>query len=333
MHYSKEELDAIKNLDFIQIAEMMGYTFKKHGKSCECKDITGLVVFPHTHSYYNFYTGEHGSIIDFVMNELNLTFPEACANLYEYIDGKKIQEKPAEEVQFSYKRKELKGDLVMPEPNENDRRAFAYLTKTRGIDAAIINKLMKKGKIYEEKSHHNIVFVGTDKDGNCKHGFIRGSIPDKQFRGDIENSDKDYGFSVPGKINHLVVFEAPIDLLSYLTFHPDTNAHLLALGMLSDSPIYKYMEEHPEVNMVSLLLDNDTKGKKAAERFKETLHDRKIGILEDPLEQVMVKWNVKDVNEALIFAKKELQRRKNQAKDVKQNAAVKEKPQILKAAR
>jgi hypothetical protein len=53
--------------------------------------------------------------------------------------------------------------FTLPERSDNNRRVFSYLC-SRGIDPEIINHCIRHGKLYEERDHHNAVFVGFDGD-------------------------------------------------------------------------------------------------------------------------------------------------------------------------
>ena len=82
---------------------------------------------------------------------------------------------------------------------------------------------MNSGLLYEDAEHHNCVFVGKDHAGQAKYAGLRGTYDrdGKGFRGDVTGSDKNVGFAIPHDptSNQVRVFEAPIDLMSYLSLH------------------------------------------------------------------------------------------------------------------
>ncbi|MEA4934700.1 MAG: toprim domain-containing protein, partial [Lawsonibacter sp.] len=73
----------------------------------------------------------------------------------------------------------------------------------------------------------------------------------------------------------LFVFEAPIDLLSYISLHPQNwkNASYVALNGVSEQPVLKLLELYPQLQRVTLCLDNDEAGRKAASRIHKTLKE------------------------------------------------------------
>ena len=58
----------------------------------------------------------------------------------------------------------------------------------------------------------------------------------KPFKCDVTGNDKNYGFNVVNENStELVVFEAAIDLMSYVDIFADYESNKLALGMLADA--------------------------------------------------------------------------------------------------
>ena len=49
-----------------------------------------------------------------------------------------------------------------PVPNANMHRVFAYLLKTRGLDADVVSYFARRKLLYEDAAHHNAVFIGTE---------------------------------------------------------------------------------------------------------------------------------------------------------------------------
>ena len=66
---------------------------------------------------------------------------------------------PSKAVVHEEKTKEFK----LPEANSNMHRVFAYLIKQRFINPEIISFFAKQHTLYEDKQHHNAVFVGLDE--------------------------------------------------------------------------------------------------------------------------------------------------------------------------
>ncbi len=168
--------------------------------------------------------------------------------------------------------KEEKIEFILPAPSADNRRVYAYLKK-RGIAHQVIGAFLDSGLLYEDAEHHNCVFVGKDKTGKAVFAYKRGTY-DKDgsgFKGDVPGSDKAVAFPLfcdPEK-DSVHVFEAPIDLMSYMTLHRDMTSNAVALCCLHDGALETYLTDNPHIKSIVLCLDADKWGKAAAERISE----------------------------------------------------------------
>ena len=101
------------------------------------------------------------------------------------------------------------------------------------------------GDIYEEAAHHNAVFVGRDEDGAPRYAHQRGTAG--SFRLDVKGSDKAFNFCYRGEGERLFVFEAPIDLLSFLClFKKDWQKQsYLSLGGVGEKALLRFLSDRP----------------------------------------------------------------------------------------
>jgi len=185
---------------------------------------------------------------------------------------------------------EAPGAFVLPERNDNNRRAFAYLC-SRGIDPEIINHCIKHGKLYEERKYHNAVFVGFDgHQPRC--ASIRSTLSDSTFLRDAEGSDKQFSFSFTASDNNgaLVVTESAIDLLSYLALIKRERHDWRMVNGVSLSGVYKprentptvpaalaqYLKGRPYIRRIALCLDSDEAGREAAQGIITALPELEV---------------------------------------------------------
>lgn len=163
--------------------------------------------------------------------------------------------------------------LEIPPAHSNMRRAFAYLCQTRGIAPEVVSAFAHARLLYESADHHNAVFVGRDEHGEIRHLHARGTLTGSHFRQTLPGSEKEYSFHWPGTSGKLYAFEAPIDMLSYISFHPEEwqNHTYVALCGVSAAPIHRLLETHPQIEEVTLCLDNDEAGHNAARRIAAEL--------------------------------------------------------------
>ena len=154
------------------------------------------------------------------------------------------------------------------------KRVYAYLLQKRHISREILSYFAKAGTLYESSEHHNIVFAGLDKEGKIRHIHIKGTCSDgRNFRLNEEGSDSSYGFGYRGGGNRLYVFEAPIDLLSFLTLYPhkwQENSYITLNGV-SEHAMLQALKDNTKLDTVILCLDHDAAGIEACGRLAEIL--------------------------------------------------------------
>ncbi|GFI31787.1 hypothetical protein IMSAGC013_03185 [Lachnospiraceae bacterium] len=197
---------------------------------------------------------------------------------------------------------EKKKPFVLPARAKNNDYLYSYLTGDRALDRHTVDYFVSCGLIYEERSHHNIVFKGNDVQGKTRFASMRGVFDreGKPFKCDVAGNDKNYGFNIwYGKSDEVMVFEAPIDLMSYVEIRGDYETNKVALGMLSDAPLATFLEEHPKVRKISFCLDNDGPGRKAADALMEKYYG-----LDYEVEDCPPPKPFKDYNQWLQEAKK-----------------------------
>ena len=177
---------------------------------------------------------------------------------------------PSKAVVHEEKTKEFK----LPEANSNMHRVFAYLIKQRFINPEIISFFAKQHTLYEDKQHHNAVFVGLDENGVPRQASKRSTNSfGKTFRITCEGSDTRYSFSHFGKLEKLFVFEAPIDMLSYLTLHPENwqQHSYIAMNGVYENAVLTALKNHSNINEIVLCVDNDEGGIEAVDRLRDIL--------------------------------------------------------------
>ncbi|MCU6706906.1 DNA primase (bacterial type) [uncultured Ruminococcus sp.] len=172
--------------------------------------------------------------------------------------------------------KEEKKEFKLPEVNANMHRVYAYLIKQRFIAPDIISYFAKQHTLYEDKEHHNAVFVGVDENGVPRQASKRStSTFGNAFRITCEGSDTKYSFSHFGKSSRLYVFEAPIDMMSFLTLYPkDWQQHsYIAMNGVYENAVLTTLKNHSNLTEIVLCVDNDEGGIEAVDRLRDILNE------------------------------------------------------------
>ena len=262
--FSNEEIEQANCADIKSLLERNGETLKRSGSEWEWK-CQGKKITVRANKWFDQYERIGGGAIRFVMNFYGVSFQEAVLQLLDRrVAPQIIVEIPQEKKPF-----------LLPEPYENMRRVFAYLTQHRQINRDIISHFAKIGLLYEEANHHNAVFVGKDESEQPRHAHKVGTYTkgEQHYRGNVPSSDPKYSFHYIGTSDKLYIFEAPIDMLSYITLHPQHwQAHnYVALCSVADIAAKHLLETYHHIGRAVVCTDHDKAGAAAYERMRDSL--------------------------------------------------------------
>jgi len=279
MQYTKEQIARANQTDLVSFLNARGEQLVKSGREYRWKKHDSVTVSGNR--WYRHSQNKGGYPVDFVMEFYHATFPEAVKMLIDE-EGEGRQKSclaPSP-------------DFRLPEKSETNETVIKYLTEIRRLEKDLVEEWIAGGNIYEEKKHHNVVFVGRDADGIPRYAHCRGTGGIK-YRGDVAGSDKSYGFCHRGEDNQLFVFEAAIDLLSFIQLFPKDwkKRSYLSLGGVSSVALMTFLSERPQITSVFLCLDNDHAGNEACEKL--------AGEIPDGYRVIRLKPARKDWNEIL----------------------------------
>ena len=288
--YTKEQIKLAKNVDLVTLIKSQGDVIIKSGSDYLWREGSEKVNIRGNLWYYH-YENVGGDALDFVMKFFYMNLTDAVAFLLEFGMSNLIY--PEEHL-------EIKKKFYIPQANDSMRRIFAYLVNDRCLDSNIVYAFVYRKLIYESATHHNVVFVGYDKNSNIRHIHMRGSTTNNRFKSSTQGSDLRYCFHWNGTSDKLYLFEAPIDLLSYITLQNDCNWKdhtYVASCSVCDRALLQALKDNPQIKKIVLCFDNDDKGKLAMQKIERKLFTLGYTIDFDiPM--------LKDWNEDLIYKKK-----------------------------
>ena len=279
MTYTQAQIDKANAVDLEKFLRAQGETLVRSGKEYRWKAHDSLTVCGN--KWFRHSQSKGGLPVDFVMEFYGKSFPEAVQMLTGEPGEAQPEADPAPSPAFR-----------LPLRNVTNANILNYLTQERKLSPSLVNFFIAAGDIYEDASHHNVVFVGRDADGHPRYASSRG-IREK-FRQDAAGAEKAFGFAHRGTDKQLLVFEAPIDLLSFIELFPKNwqQHNYLSLGGVSGKALRQFLSERPDVERVFLCLDADKAGEDACKRL--------AGLLPDTVSVTRIQPCMKDWNDVLV---------------------------------
>lgn len=265
IHFTEEQKQRAAAVDLEEFLRCRGERLLTSGREKRLASDHSITI--RGNEWYDHAEEHGGHAVSFVQKFYGLSYPDAVTMLLSGEMGTDYPTAREREV-------ETPRPFALPPANKDMRRVYAYLTKHRSIDRNVITHFAREKLLYEDARYHNAVFVGTDENGIPRHAHKRSvNSYGKVFRLNVEGSDPRYSFHHIGTDGSLYVFEAPIDLLSYITLHPEKwSAHsYVACCGTSIQPVLKMLERLPQINTVLLCLDNDDAGHLACQRMSAQL--------------------------------------------------------------
>lgn len=307
--FTEDELAIAKSVDLTAVATSLGYTIKRVGKYHTIKEMDSIRIYDRSHWYRwsrQYAKGSNGgSQIDFLRVFAGMDVKEAVFWLLDFAGYRRMSEMdstiPLKHQVLERKEKSEPKKFVLPKAALDNRYLYEYLNQERAVSRAVIDFFVNQDLIYESRPYHNIVFKGNDKDGKTRFASMRGVFDQqgKPFKCDVAGNDKRYGFNIANEnSNELVVFEAAIDLMSYMDIFMDFESNKLALGMTADAPLETFLQEHPQITSIRFCLDGDVPGRNATEQLMEKYYGKGYEVEDCPPPP-----GYKDYNEWLKAAK------------------------------
>ena len=312
IHFTEQQKTQARQTDIAELLRSQGETLKRSGSEYEWLD-GGQKVTIRGNLWYHQYDQVGGDAIDFVRRFYNKLYPEAMEYLLGETGGTLTVSPPVQREEKNF---------VLPPKNDNMRRVFAYLLNRRGIDREVLYAFVHKGMIYESADYHNAVFVGFDPNGKPKHAHKRGTGSESSYKGNVSGSQPEYSFHWSGQAEPthnsrneggeiskhnrprssgcLFLFEAPIDMLSFISMQKEGwRQHSYAASCsVSDRVLFQMLKDNPDIRQVVLCLDSDEPGQTAAKRIADKLFVQGVS------SEILIPYH-KDWNEDLLAAGKQ----------------------------
>lgn len=264
IHFTDEQKRKAAQVNLADLLQKQGEQLKRSGSEWRWKKHSSLTINGNRWYWHKYQRG--GSAIEFFMEFYHMNFPEAVTHL---LDGQGELEPMMDECQIEKRNKVF----ILPERNDTVHRVYVYLMRERCLDSDVVTHFMDAGKIYEDKIHHNAVFVGYDVEGAAKSAHKRSTNPIISYKETVKGSDNKFNFMHTGSSDQLFVFEAPIDMLSFITLYPndwEENSYLSLYGV-AEHALLQTLKDHRNLKKIILCLDHDSAGIESSYRLKRIL--------------------------------------------------------------
>lgn len=263
--FSDEQLQRASGIDIVAMLQGQGEKLKKQGRVYRWMRYDSTVI--DRNRWYRHSREIGGGPIQFMQHFYGMDFVDAV----KYLLG---GEEGAEFVQAS-RTPEPKLPFTPPKLSKNMHRTFAYLIKTRKIDADIVQHFVNEKKIFETEEYHNVAFCGYDEKGEMKQMHLRSTLPGNRFFMDIDGSDKQYYFRHIGTNSDVYVFEAPIDMLSYITMNKENwqESSYVCLGGVAIDALKNVLSTNEQISKIYICVDRDDAGDKTVKRIGDELNE------------------------------------------------------------
>jgi hypothetical protein len=282
IHFTEEQKLRAASVNLEEFLRARGETLIRSGLDKRLASNHSVTV--RANEWYDHAAEEGGGPISFVRTFYNMSYPEAVSFL---LTGEMGAWGALSDIYPAVNRRPARRrkPFALPPANSDMRRVFAYLLQKRFIDRDVLTAFVREKRIYESrepskdgtKTYHNAVFVGYDEHGVPRHAHKRGLYTEgKAFKGNVEGGDPAYSFHHDGAGDSLYVFEAPVDMLSFITLHPQNwrEHSYAALCGVSEHALLKRLELNPGIRRIILCLDYDAAGIEAAGRLEGLLREK-----------------------------------------------------------
>jgi hypothetical protein len=268
IHFTKEQREQARRTDIASFLVSQGEKVKRSGSEYEWLDGSQKVTI-RGHLWYHQYEQKGGDAIDFIRKFYNKDYAEAVQMLLSNYGGQIVNLQTTEREQKPF---------ILPPRNDRMSRVFSYLLLTRGIDKDVLFEFVRKKMIYESADYHNAVFVGYDSNGKPRHAHKRGTVTSNPYKGNVAGSQPEFSFHWHGTSDKMFLFEAPIDMLSYISMHKKNwQEHSYAASCsVSDRVLFQCLKDNPNIKNVFLCFDNDEAGQTANKRIADKLNSMNI---------------------------------------------------------
>ncbi|MDO4301902.1 MAG: DUF3991 domain-containing protein [Clostridia bacterium] len=314
--FTPEEIDLARSTNLVDFLQSNGENLKRVGNGEYTMDNHDSMRISESRGFYWNSQNISGNAVDFCVKYYDMPFQEAVSRLLAFNGYRKdieynrpiaVNRNVKEEVRQDLTKEDSPSD---PLPNELDtrtNRVYAYLTKTRGIDGDIVNRLINEGKIAQDTKGNAVFKIFDLENPDVLSGAeITGTLTDKRYKQVTERNGNGFTINPTGEQPEgAIFFESAIDLLSFYNLRKDAKILLVSMAGLKDKVLLKTMKDYNlEPRFCYISSDNDEAGVKFASKMEDEYGVSVYRVTDD--EKFEKHTDIKDWND-LLRAEKNLE--------------------------
>ena len=289
----KTDVNILKGVSIIEIGtSLYGLDFFRQGSYYSVKSMDSIRVKPDgSHFWRNSElaggnSNAKGDVFDFVkymelyFNGAELSFPEVCKKIEAFLGNVPVEDwKP-------YNPTKEKVKFRPPWRAKRSPMAFKYLCDQRHISSSVVIEMLRRKVIFQEKDNKkypdrkNLVFAGYDKGHMVYAQRCRtDDCESHRRRFEVKGSDCNicWRYLSEKTSDTLVVFEAVIDALSYMTMCEMEHINYKDFDFISTNGVNKLnsvmsLVKKNKYSRIIVCFDNDKAGRQAYEALVDLLN-------------------------------------------------------------
>lgn len=317
LYYTKEQYEQAKyNGNALEYAKSQGYDLVRQGGYYTLKEHDSMVFTPSGRWFWNS-RGVSGGAMEFMMYYEGRTITEAVLTLAGeqeliYNGNRQPPLTIPQPVPVDNRNSAPAVQFQLPGKDTNFKRLFGYLCGDRGLDKGVVQEMIRQNRVFQSSAKlpnsnkvlTNATFVYQDESGNPVGAFQRGMYDrpgTAPYKRDAPGSDKRFGWLLASPFEpaaKVAVFEGAIDAASDASLTAMRQGDIwrmepidrLSLEGLGIQPLQTYLQAHPDVRHVVLMLDADAPGRKAAGDIARKLQAQGYTV-EDKMPPFGKDWN------------------------------------------
>ncbi|WP_408021235.1 DUF3991 domain-containing protein [Staphylococcus epidermidis] len=275
----KDKIKIAEEKSILEVASFAGQSFERTGSFYKGVEHDSLMIKPNDNAFFwNSRRGEKnwsGSPIQFIQN------PELAGDLYKENFNDAVELLNSDDfgtldksIKIEKEKPEFKYDESNYVKKSDEFKAYNYLVEERKINSNLVDDLREQGLIKQD-SNNNVAFLWKDSDNNVVGQDLRGTS-EKPFK-KIETNHGNFGFNFTTsktEPDNLLIFEAPIDAMSYASLHPEEKNAYASMSGLKETNAYHQVHHfvkkyNKEPDNIYLCVDNDKHGKEFVSRMTQ----------------------------------------------------------------